>query len=234
MGPNLVTYYDADHFYEHLAEEAASRLRHGVEARGGASLACAGGSTPGPLYDRLSRYPLPWAKVEVTLTDERWVAPSSTDSNQAMLSRRLLQGPAAQARFVPLKTDDPTPRVAQAAVDGAVKAMRRPFDVVILGMGADGHIASLFPKAEGVKHALDPRERSCVCAAVAPPGAAGAARISLTLSALLDSRLIILAIQGEDKRRVYEHALEPGDPVELPVRAVLQQNAVPVFVYWLR
>jgi 6-phosphogluconolactonase len=234
MGPTFVSYYEAERFYAHIADDIAGRLKHAVNARGAASLVCAGGSTPAPVYAKLATYPMPWAKIQITLSDERWVSTVDADSNEFMLRRRLLKEAAAKAKFVPLKTRDENPRAAQGKVEKAIAAMAQPFDVTLLGMGADGHIASLFPGSPDLGPAIDLKQKSRVCAVRAPGAAGSAARISLTLSAILRSRLIILIMKGEDKRLVYNKALEPGPVAELPVRGVLQQTAVPVFAYWLR
>ncbi|HXQ10365.1 MAG TPA: 6-phosphogluconolactonase [Caulobacteraceae bacterium] len=214
-----------------LALEITTRLADAVAARGRASLVATGGTTPGPLYDALASEPAPWEQVEVTLTDERWVGPASAESNESLVRRRLLVDRAAAAAFVPLKSSDATARDAEIAVDAALKAMPRPFDVLILGMGDDGHICSLFPHAPELRIAADPAA-ALVCA-VKRPGAAGAAkRLSMTLPAVLGSRWIALLIEGKHKLDVVAEAREPGSIAELPVRAVLGQSETPVEVWW--
>jgi 6-phosphogluconolactonase len=214
-----------------LAIEIATRLADAVAARGRASLVATGGTTPGPLYDALASQPAPWEHVEVTLTDERWVDPASPDSNENLVRRRLLVDRAAAAAFVPLKSSDATPRDAELAVDAALRSMPRPFDVMILGMGDDGHICSLFPHAPELRVAADPAAR-LVCA-VDRPGAAGAAeRISMTIPAVLGARWIALLIEGKAKLDVVAAARHPGSIAELPVRAVLGQSETPVEVWW--
>lgn len=210
-----------------LAPDIAQRLTHAVHERGRASLVATGGSTPGPLYDALCGADAPWDKVFVTLSDERWVAPDDEASNERLIRTRLLRDEAALAHFVPLKTDDATPAEAAEAVDARIAAMPRPFDVVLLGVGADGHFASLFPGAAELEAALDPILAANVVA-VRAEGAQGAAeRLSLTLSAITDARAILLLIRGEEKLEL----LRSG-AAGLPVAALLDQARVPVTLFW--
>ena len=215
-----------------LAREIAARLAQGVAARGSASLVATGGSTPAPLYDALAAAPAPWDKVNITLSDERWVATDHPASNERLLRERLLVDHAAGAWFVGLKTLDPTPSEGAAEVEQALAAVPRPFDVVVLGMGLDGHFASLFPGAPELAAGLDPASDRRVIP-IHRPGAAGAAdRLSLTLTAVLDARWIAILIDGRDKLEVCRRASAGDDPAELPIRAVLNQSQTPVDLWW--
>jgi 6-phosphogluconolactonase len=228
----LRSFDDSDALDAAVAELIAERLAEGVERRGEASLVCSGGTTPGRLYDILSGRDLPWAKVDVTGSDERWLDPSDPASLDHLLHARLLKGRAAPAHFTPLKTADPRPEDGEAEVSARLAALPRPFDVVLLGMGADGHTASLFPRAPGLAEALDVSDPA-LARAVTPEHAAGSTqRMSLTLRALLDSRLIVLMFRGRDKLAVFDAAREATDPLAVPVSAVLRQEAVPVLAYW--
>lgn len=211
-----------------LAGDIAERLTRAVEARGLASLVATGGATPGPLYDALSALPAPWNRTWITLSDERWVDPADAASNERLVRAGLIRGCAGDAHFVPLKTDDAAPSDAVEAVDARLAAMPRPFDVVVLGVGADGHFASLFPGAEGLAEALQPFGAANVVAVDAAGAAGASARLSLTLSCVLDARLVVLLIRGEEKLALVRGALD-GD---LPVRAVIDQARTPVEVYW--
>jgi 6-phosphogluconolactonase len=215
-----------------LSVEISVRLADAVAAHGRASLIATGGTTPGPLYDALAAQPAPWDRVEITLTDERWVATDSAESNEGLVRRRLLVDRAAAAEFVGLKTTDPTPKDAEQAVHRALATMVRPYDVVILGMGDDGHICSLFPHAPELEAAMDPAGAALVCAVDRPQAAGAAARLSMTLPALLASRWIVILIEGQAKLDVVARAREPGPVADLPVRAVLGQKDVPVEVWW--
>ncbi|HEV8334121.1 MAG TPA: 6-phosphogluconolactonase [Steroidobacteraceae bacterium] len=213
-----------------LAGEIKVDLDEAIPARGAGSLVVSGGRTPTLLFTRLRGEKLDWMRIWVTLADERWVETTAEASNERLVRETLLVGPAAAAHFVGLKNPAPTP---EAGADWASRALTRvphPFDVVVLGMGEDGHTASLFPGSLALARGLDPgAPPGCIAvnALVAPH-----ARVSLNLAALLDARRIVLHIEGDKKWEVYQRARTPGTAAEMPVRAVLQQKEVPVDVYW--
>ena len=214
-----------------LAERVAGRLRTALEERGQAVMAVSGGSTPKDFFERLSREKLDWAKVQVTLVDERWVPDSDERSNARLVKSHLLQHAAAGASLVPLFTGDATPEAGLAVADDRIGALSLPFDVVVLGMGEDGHTASFFPGGDHLAEALDPHGRARVLPMHAPD--AGEPRITLTLPTLLDTRALYLLVSGEKKRDLLADArLGLGAARDYPVRAVLTQQRVPVAVYW--
>ena len=215
-----------------LADNIAERLTAAVRERGRSSFVASGGSTPGPLYDRLSLTPAPWDHVDVTVSDERWTLPGAEGSNDRMLHQRLLINDAAQATYVGLRTEHDTPEAAEAACDARLRAIARPFDVTLLGMGDDGHTASLFPKAPGLDRALD-LTSDRLAAAVRPMMAAGSTeRMSLTLRALHDSRIVILLMRGAAKLSIFQNLVPGSDWREAPVRALFAPAAPPVEVWW--
>ena len=188
-----------------LSGEIKVDLEEAIAARGQASLVVSGGRTPARLFEQLRGEALDWSKVWVTLADERWVETNSPASNEKMVRETLLTGPAAAAHFVGLKNPAPAP---EAGADWATRALTRvphPFDVVLLGMGTDGHFASLFPGLPETKAGLD-LHNPALCVAV-DKQQNGYARMSLTISALLHSRLILVAISGRPKRTVALQAL---------------------------
>ena len=209
---------DAHALAGRLARHVAERLREGIEARGSASLAVSGGSTPPPMFDALAREPLDWSRVGVTLADERAVGLDDPASNEAMVRERLLVHEAAPARMVGLhRPDGDLVRVA-----GALGALARPFDVVILGMGGDGHTASLFPDAPELEAGLGSAETVLAM----HPTSAEQARTPLTRHALLEARELLLHVTGAAKRAVLEGAMdawrERGDvAATLPIGRVL-------------
>jgi 6-phosphogluconolactonase len=214
------------------AEAIAGNLRAGLSARGAAGLVVTGGRTPGPLYDRLSTEALDWANVTITLTDERWVDTGSADSNEKLVRERLLQGKAAAAQFVPLMSGDPDPEAAAASASARLAAFAPSADVVLLGMGEDGHIASLFPGNPALAAGLD-MSGSARCIAVpegnpAPPQP----RLSLTLPVLCGAGVIMVLATGKTKLAVFETALTQMGAPEFPVAHLLQQCRCPVRFLW--
>lgn len=200
------------------ADSIADLLRQGLTARGRASLVGTGGRSPGPIYDRLALADLDWAHVAVTLSDERQVDAASPNSNGRLLRERLLQGPAAAAQFLPL-TDYAEPLLRKLM----------PFDAVMLGMGEDGHIASLIPGSPVLVRGMDPDGSALIAESPQGFGSPPLPRITLTVSALLQSRAIFLLIAGDTKRRVIAEAQAGAD---LPVAAILNQDRSPVRILW--
>jgi 6-phosphogluconolactonase len=214
-----------------LAERVGTQLRSAVSERGKALLAVSGGTTPKAFFGQLSRQSLDWSKVEITLVDERWVPDSDDRSNARLVEQTLLQGAASAATFVPLYNDAPTPEDGLAKTDARIDALSLPFDVVVLGMGDDGHTASFFPGGDHLREALDLDGRARVLTMRAP--GAGESRITLSLTTLLETRALYLLISGEKKRALLADArLGLGEAKDYPVRAVLTQQRVPVAVYW--
>lgn len=206
-----------------LAAMAASALQDGLRSalalRGRATLVATGGRAPGPVYDRLAQADLDWGHVIATLSDERCVPAEHPDSNLRLLRARLLTGQAAATRVLPL-WPAPAPAELQALT---------PFDAVILGMGEDGHIASLIPGSPTLAAGLAPRGGPLTVLTPAGLGSPPVARISLTLTALLQSHAIFLLAVGDAKRDVIARALAGED---LPVRALLRQDHAPVRIMW--
>jgi 6-phosphogluconolactonase len=208
----------------------AEQLRRGIAARAVAGLAVSGGRSPIAFFDQLSRQKLPWDKVSITLVDERWVSTKSEDSNENLVRQRLLRNDAAAAQFIPLKTNEASPQLALAERETAINKLPWPLDVVVLGMGEDGHTASLFPGAENLPTALD-ATRPSLLVAIDPPHEEHP-RMSLTLRALLHTRCVILLMQNSRKRAIYIRARDGADILELPIAAVLRQRDVNVNVIW--
>ncbi|WP_175577770.1 6-phosphogluconolactonase [Mongoliimonas terrestris] len=216
-----------------LAAGLAAFVAEGIAARlardGRAAIAVSGGRTPTRFFEALSDIDLDWAKVRVTLVDERWVPETSDRSNGALVRRHLISHKAALASFVPLYRETATPDESLGLVARTLADMPLPFAAVVLGMGDDGHTASFFPGGDRLADAIDPIGGAAV-AAIRAPGA-GEPRITLTLPMLLGADRLALHIEGAGKKTVLEQALASGDPMEMPVRAVLTAERPPV-VFW--
>jgi len=212
-----------------LADFVIARLSAGLAERGRASLVVSGGRTPRGFFARLAAADLDWSRVGITLADDRWVPPDHADSNERGVREHLLIGPVAAARFVPLYDGSATPEAGCAAFRAGLATLAQPFDVLILGMGGDGHTASLFPDAAEIGAGLD-LANDADCLAVHPTQAPHA-RLSLTRRRLLDSRCLVLHVTGLDKREVLERALADGPVAEYPIRLALHQDDAPLHVF---
>jgi 6-phosphogluconolactonase len=215
----IETYANARALAAAAAAGVASRLTEGLRSRLRASLVATGGRSPGPVYDLLKAAPIDWARVVVTLSDERCVDESAPESNARLVRERLMAEAAAKAHLLPL-----WPKPDAAALEALA-----PFDAVMLGMGEDGHVASLIPGDPGLAAGLDPGGPAFLADVPAGLGSPPLPRVTLTLRALLSSRAIFLLTAGGAKREVLERA-QAGE--DLPVRALLAQATVPVRVLW--
>lgn len=220
---------------EALTEDCHQALQAGVAEKGRASFLVSGGSSPAPAYENLSKSNLPWDKIDVALVDERWVDLDHAGSNEAFVNRTLLQNNAAGAKLIGMKNSSATAIDGLAACESEFSALTQPFDVTILGMGPDGHTASFFPHSQGLEKALD-ESGSDICAAIMADKSEvtgdNLERMTLSMAGLLKSKELKLLISGEEKLAVLRQAEQAGDVADMPVRAVLQQAAVPVTVYW--
>lgn len=215
-----------------LAASIAVELRAAIAERGEASLAVSGGKSPIVLFEQLRTQVLDWSKVKVTLVDERCVAHDHADSNTALVRTHLLRDAASAATFVPLFGTLPAD-LSDAALPDLVananerlRALNFPLDVIVLGMGEDGHTASLFPAAPGLEEALaSPGPIAWVRPATAPH-----ARLTLTLPVLLMARHVHLPLSGEAKLKVYQAASLGASPA-LPISLLLNSPACDVQVW---
>ncbi len=215
------TYPDREMLMIDLADRIASELRAALAQNGRATLSVPGGTTPGPIFDILSGLDLDWANVAVMLNDERWVPEDSPRSNTRLLRERLLRDKAAAATLVPLYADAPRPEDRMDALAEGITP-HLPIDVLLLGMGADMHTASLFPGADRLEEALSDD------APILLPmraEAAGEPRITLSAPVLRDAMNIHILITGSEKRAALERA-EHLPETEAPVRALLKSATI--------
>lgn len=208
-----------------LAEAVAAALAADLETQARALLIVSGGSTPMPFFKALSQAPLDWARIDVTLADERWVAFEDKDSNARLISEHLLQGNAAQATFHALTTAAATPEEGVAEVAARLERLTWPASALVLGMGGDGHTASLFPDSEQLAEGLS--TDACVLAVRAP--SVPQPRITLSRHRLAMAKRHFLHFTGVDKRAVFARALGGDDVTELPIRAFLNDALA---LYW--
>jgi 6-phosphogluconolactonase len=228
--PPATRFPDLDTLSRELATQIAAALKAAIDARGMASLVVSGGKSPIKLFESLRTRALDWGRVCIALADERWVDPADPDSNGRLVREHLLKDAAAGARFSGLKNGAPTPDLGAVSAWETFARVPRPFDVVVLGMGDDGHTASLFPKSPNLASAINPAAAAGCIGMWAPT--VPHARLSLNLSAILDSRRIVVLLAGETKWHVYVTASQPGPVEDMPIRAVLRQGRTPVQVMW--
>lgn len=225
--PRIEGFGSREDLYDAAALAVVSALTLAVARRGHTGFAATGGTTPAPVYDRMASLSAPWDKVTVTLSDDRFVPPSHTGSNEGLVRRHLLVGEAAKARFAPLYFD------GFSHEDSAVKAQESvaaasPFGAVLLGVGADGHFASLFPGSPVLAQGLDAASDRLVLAVPAASPAPDIPRLSLTFNALTRTDLIVLLITGQAKKALLAGRIDPA----LPVAAILNQDRAPVRILW--
>ena len=221
--------------FESLTALCELTLEQACNDTGRATFMASGGSTPAPLYQALSQASLPWSQIDVALVDERWVEPQNPSSNQTFIEESLLQNKAAQAPYTVMKNAAATAKDGLAQTSANYGQLSSPWDVTILGMGGDGHTASIFPNCDGIEQVLDANSDELVQTIIANRSEVtgdNLERITLSLAGLLKSRQLILLITGDAKRTVYQQALENTDHRKMPVSAILQQQQVPVHVFW--
>ncbi|MBX9469221.1 MAG: 6-phosphogluconolactonase [Rhizobium sp.] len=230
MAHQMKTFENGTALAAGLADAVASALATAIARGGEATLAVSGGSTPKAFFEALSTRALDWAKVKVTLVDERFVPEDNPRSNYLLVKTHLLKNEATAAEFVPLYRPEATIEDAAKTASGIVPGMSRPFDVAILGMGTDGHTASFFPGGDHLAAALDLTLPRRVMTMEAP--GAGEARLTLSFSALHDAGLLVVHIEGAEKKAVLEKALAGTDEQEMPIRAVLERAQTTPDIYW--
>jgi 6-phosphogluconolactonase len=224
--PRRHSFVDGTALAVRLADDVAASLARRLRADGRAGLVLSGGRTPVAFLRALGAHELDWRSVRITLADERCVAADSPASNLRLL-RESFAGTAAAAAVLP--AFDMTAAAAAQHWRDWLAQLPRPFAAVVLGMGDDGHFASLFPHMPGLAPALDPRGAATVVHGLAP--VAPQSRLSLTLAALLETDLLALHITGASKLAVLERAQQTGSELDLPVRALLRQDRASLEVY---
>lgn len=233
-GGRFRAYEDAEALALDASCQVVDHIREAFRRRRRAALALAGGRTPFRIYEHLSRWPLRWEWVDIVPTSERWVSRLSLERNATLLRHKLLRHEATAANYLPLVDpweDDPghAELVRATARANATVAKLRGLDVVLLGMGLDGHVASLFPNNPANRVTLDPNaEQSCI---LTPPNKSGPLqpRISLSLAEIAKARRVLVVIRGERKREALAEALRSQGA---PIAALLRHHPQTVDVLW--
>lgn len=216
-----------------LAQDVAARTQTIIDSTGQAVLALSGGRTPVRFLQELSKQPIDWAKVTLTLVDERWLSPDHEQSNARLLQEHLLKNQAQQAYFLPLKN------AATHVLDGYQEAENRlcemlpKIDIAVLGMGEDGHCASWFPHSQALAGLLSEQTQARSLPVLDAPEVAE--RLSLTWAFLAQSQHLYVHFEGEKKKAVFDQAVIEQELHQvglLPIRKVLGQKNVPVSLYY--
>lgn len=210
------------------ANRLADALQRRLDRQDEASIVVSGGTTPADCLQELSRVPLDWQRVHVLLSDERWVPADDPDSNESMIRETLLKNCAAHAHLLPMYDDSVDAAARCVALEEEILDLPFPFATALIGMGEDGHFASLFPDFENLNIGLDVDHAGLFLPVSTK--ASPHPRISLTLAAISRSDEVVLLIFGDAKRDVYEKAKLASNG--FPVSRLLLQKRAPVHVYW--
>jgi 6-phosphogluconolactonase len=210
-----------------LSQNISEILLETIKKRGRASIAVSGGSTPIPLFEALSHMDLDWSKVDLTLVDDRWVESDHKDSNELLVKLNLIKNKAVNVNFIPLKNDASTAKEGQVSSEKALKRLSLPFDIVVLGMGTDGHTASLFPCSDEIKSAMDLDNNDCLVATM--PTSAPYERLGMTAKTIMDAKSVFLHLNGSSKLHTLEKAMDLKDAYKMPIFAFLDDG---LDIYW--
>ena len=210
-----------------LSQNINEILVETIKKRGRVSMAVSGGSTPIPLFKVLSHLGLDWSKVDLTLVDDRWVSSDHKDSNELLVKSHLIKNKAVNVNFIPLKNDASTAKEGRASSEEALQSFSLPFDIVILGMGTDGHTASLFPCSEEINSAMDLNNNDFLVATT--PTSAPYERLGMTAKAIMDAKSVFLHLNGSSKLHTLEKAMELKDVYKMPIYAFLDDG---LDIYW--
>ena len=228
--PDSVGFYSANNS-ESLASDLCQCigeiLTEAIRKRGRASMAVSGGSTPIRLFKEFSLLSIDWTKIDLTLADDRWVDAKNADSNELLVRTHLIKNKAAKVNFIPLKNDAKTAKEGQIYSEKMLRKITLPFDVVVLGMGSDGHTASLFPCSDELPEAMNLNNSNYLIST--SPKTAPYERISLTARVIFDSKNVFLHLNGSTKLHTLESAMEYKDLNKMPIYTFLKNG---LSIYW--
>ncbi len=235
--PSNVTFHECrsqEAFVCALTYHLAASLAKDVATKGNCLFGVSGGSTPLPIYDKLSELTLPWHGITAVLADERFVPPGHDASNETAIKDSLCRAKAEELRLIGLYAKQETAEQAAKTADEKLKDLECCFDTVLLGMGGDGHTASIFPGATELEAALDLSNERKVMALVPAimPEHAPHPRMTLTMSELSKAKRLVLALTGTGKKEVLDQALAGASPTEFPVAALFKDGMPPIDIFW--
>lgn len=224
----LMDFSRRDELVEDLSNKIMNSLSQAVATKGFATLVLSGGTTPRKLLKELSLVDFDWERVRVTLVDERWVDASSEKSNEKLLRDYFFINYAKKARFYHLKTDGKYAKDSLAGLNVTLETLSHELDVVVLGMGLDGHTASFFPNCNGLEFALNTNDLICATTASVEPKE----RVTLTRSYLLSTKNLFLHIEGKAKKGIFLKAATSDDMMQMPIISMMRQETPLMEVYY--
>jgi len=210
-----------------LSQNIYEIINEAIKKRGRASMAVSGGSTPKPLFEELSLLNLDWSKVDLTLVDDRWVDADHKDSNELLVRTHFIKNRAERVNFLPLKNDEQTAKQGISLSEEGLQSFTMPFDVIILGMGEDGHTASLFPCSDELKEGMDLKTKNTLVST--NPKSAPYERISLTAKSIMEAKKVFLHLNGSSKLHTIEEAMNLSDSNKMPIYAFLDHG---LDIFW--
>ena len=224
-------YDDADEMAEAVAGDIGFIIESAIDARGAAVIALAGGKTPLPIYDKLASAKIDWKRVTIVPGDDRLVPLGDPLSNVTAIGKVFIP---KGARVIPLISATVADyKAAGRAADAILQDLHWPLDLCLLGVGGDGHAASIFPGVDYDEALNGPRERRALGVMPDPlPPEAPVARVTLSRAAIVSARALMIAITGDKKREVLEAAIEQGASSNYPVGRILADVELPVDVHW--
>ncbi len=223
---------DREQFNEALTQRLADSLQSASLSQAHVLLGLSGGTTPMPAYRALSQKELAWNRIRLLLVDERWVANTHADSNERNIREAFAGNAVAEKNIVGLWSDKADLESAAIAADQKLAAINEVMDIVVLGMGEDGHFASFFPTGKEFNNAISTTGSRFVLPISPMPDHAPHPRLTMSLAYIQRAKRIILAITGEKKRLVLKQAIAEGDARRLPIAALFKTNSPAVEIYW--
>ncbi len=224
------TKYNRELVDSELKEAIINALKDEIQAFGSASLLVSGGSTPKRLFELISYEPIEWNKVTVSLVDERFLPNGHADQNGELLKEFLLKNQASRANYIPLVFDPSDIENNLKMAISAFENIRRPFTVVVLGMGIDGHTASLFPDSPMLDTAMNKGSSEVLLNITTP--SSPYSRITFTRKVLLDAKNLFLHYYGNEKKKILDSVLDSINQDKFPISGFVNQKENPLNIYW--